>query len=68
MPAVGCLPELVDERVGILYNQKQSGALQTALLAIQQRDLKATSQAAYQRAQALDWEMIAQQTVQAYRR
>lgn len=67
VPAVGCLPELVDERVGILYDQKQPEALRTAMLAIQQRDLAATSQAAYQRAQTLDWPTIAQQTIQAYR-
>lgn len=67
VPAVGCLPELVDDQVGILYDQKQPAALQTAMLAIQQRDLKATSQAAYQRAQTLDWPGIAQLTLEAYR-
>jgi beta-1,4-mannosyltransferase len=67
VPAVGCLPELVDAQVGILYDQKQPEALKTAMLAIQQQDLKATSQAAYQRAQSLDWHAIARLTREAYR-
>ena len=66
VPAVGCLPELVDERVGICYDQQQPDALYTAMRAIQQRDLRTISQAAYQRAQALDWSTIARLTLAAY--
>jgi beta-1,4-mannosyltransferase len=66
VPPVGCLRELVDERVGILYEQQQPGALQEAMLAIQQRDLSATRQAAYARARSLNWDEIAQLTRAAY--
>ena len=65
-PAVGCLPELVDVQVGILYDPQQPDALKQAMLAMQARDLGPIRQAAYQRAKALDWAAIAQQTLQAY--
>ncbi|MEZ4734394.1 MAG: glycosyltransferase [Caldilineaceae bacterium] len=67
VPAVGCLPELVDDEVGILYDQQQPDALEKAMRAIPQRDLPRLRQAAYQRAQALDWQTIARQTLAAYR-
>jgi glycosyltransferase involved in cell wall biosynthesis len=66
VPAVGCLTELVDNRMGILYDQQQPDALPTALVEIQRRDLAATRQAAFARAHSLDWQEIARQTVHAY--
>lgn len=66
VPAVGCLPELVDDEVGILYDQQQPAALETAIRAIQQRDPGQLRQAAYQRAQSLDRTMIGQRTLAAY--
>ncbi|MCC7017815.1 MAG: glycosyltransferase [Rhodospirillales bacterium] len=66
VPAVGCLPELVDAEVGILYNQQQPGALATAMHTIQQRDLGQLRQAAYQRAQSLDWTTIGRRTLAVY--
>jgi beta-1,4-mannosyltransferase len=66
-PTVGCLPELVDDQVGVLYDQHQPGALQTAMQQMQGRDLDAAHQAAYQRALSLDWQLIAQKTLVAYR-
>ena len=66
VPPAGCLRELVDERVGILYEQQAPGALQEAMLAIQQRDLPTIRQAAYERAQSLRWDEIAQLTRAAY--
>lgn len=67
VPAVGCLPELVNDEVGILYDQQQPDALYTAMTAIQQRDLVRMRQAAHQRALNLDWDSIARQTLAAYR-
>lgn len=66
-PAVGCLSELIDEEVGILYDPQQPAALKEAMLAIQQRELVPLRQAAYQRAQALDWQDIGRRTLEAYR-
>ena len=67
VPAIGCLPELVDESMGIIYNPNQPGALAQAMKAIQQRDLMACSRAAYRRAESLSWESIARLTLEAYR-
>jgi glycosyltransferase involved in cell wall biosynthesis len=67
VPGVGCLPELVHEPAGIVYDQQQPDALYAAMLAMQQRDLAAARQAAYQRAQSLGWDDIARATLAAYR-
>ncbi|MBV7339638.1 glycosyltransferase [Chloroflexi bacterium TSY] len=66
VPTVGCLSELVDEHVGILYDQDHPHALMDAMIEIQQQDLPALREAAYRRAQSLDWAKIAQKTVRAY--
>ncbi len=67
VPAVGCLPELVDDTVGIIYDQHQPDALKQAMQTIQGRNVQQLSRAAYQRALSLDWQTIARQTVEAYR-
>jgi beta-1,4-mannosyltransferase len=66
VPAVGCLPELVDAEVGIVYDQQQPGALQAAMHTIRQRDQKELGRRAYERAKGLDWQSIAHQTLAAY--
>lgn len=66
VPSVGCLPELVDDTVGILYDQQQPNALAEAMRTIQQREQGALHQAAYQRAQTLDWTTIGRHTLAAY--
>jgi beta-1,4-mannosyltransferase len=65
-PAVGCLPELVDNTMGILYDSQQPGALQEAMIAIQTRDQSAMRDAAFQRARTLDWAEIGRRTLLAY--
>jgi glycosyltransferase involved in cell wall biosynthesis len=67
VPAIGCLPELVDNSVGILYDPREEDALLKAMQAARHRDLAATGVAAYRRAQSLSWERIAHQTLEAYR-
>jgi beta-1,4-mannosyltransferase len=66
VPPAGCLPELVDERMSILYDQKEPGALQAAMQAIQTWDLPAARQASYERALSLGWDKIARSTLAAY--
>jgi len=65
-PGVGCLPELVDNTTGILYDQRQPDALQEAMIAIQSREQSAMRNAATQRARALDWAEIGRRTRLAY--
>jgi glycosyltransferase involved in cell wall biosynthesis len=66
-PSIGCLPELLDEGVGIAYERGQADALGLAMEAIRDRDLAACGQAAFQRARSLSWEPIARLTLEAYR-
>ncbi|MDA0747144.1 MAG: glycosyltransferase [bacterium] len=66
VPEIGCLPELVDETLGILYDAKAPGALAEAMVEMRSRDLEACSRAAYERAVSLDWSKIAHLTLEAY--
>ena len=66
VPAMGCLPELVDDSVGILYDPQQPDGLFQALRAIRQRDVAAMGAAAYRRAQSFSWDEIARQTLEVY--
>lgn len=67
-PALGCLPELIDDDVGILYDPTVQGALRQAMSAIRQRDTVGMGIAALERAKALDWDTIARDTVDVYRK
>ena len=67
IPAIGCLPELIDHTSGILYNPQDPAALSQAMTDIRQIDLAAASRAAFQRAQSLSWDGIARQTLEVYR-
>lgn len=66
VPAMGCLPELVDESMGILYDPKDSTALTKALLDIRGRDLEEAGHAAFTRAKSLDWRGIASRVAEVY--
>ena len=67
VPAIGCLPELIDDSMGIIYDPGESDGLERSLKAIQGRDLIACGRAAYRRAESLSWESIARLTLEAYR-
>ena len=67
VPALGCLPELVDDTIGITYDPSTADALPRAMAAIRQRDLTVVGAAARARAEALDWDGIATHIVSAYR-
>jgi glycosyltransferase involved in cell wall biosynthesis len=67
LPKLGCLPELIDEEIGILYDASDERALDKALVEIRQRDLAAAGRAAKARAQSLDWAGIAARIAAVYR-
>lgn len=67
VPSLGCLPELVDGSVGILYDPGRPAALREALTAIRGRGLAPMRAAAYRRAESLSWDAIARLTLEAYR-
>ena len=67
LPALGCLPELIDDTMGITYDPAEPGALRQAMERIRQCDLAAAGAAARARAESLDWNRIASRVVAAYR-
>ena len=65
-PGIGCLPELLDENSGIIYDASDRNGLERAMEEIRERDMSACSESAFQRAKALSWESIAEKTLEAY--
>lgn len=66
LPAIGCLPELLREGGGILYDPAPPDALLTAMTAARRLDLPSERRRAYEVARSLGWDAIATQTRQVY--
>ena len=66
VPAIGCLPKLVDDQMGIVYNPADEDGLLRALADIRTRDLQGFRKAAFDSACSLAWEPIARRTLEAY--
>ncbi len=67
LPKLGCLPELIDEEIGVLYDANDNQGLDRALVEIRQMDLSAAERAARARAESLDWAGIAARIAAVYR-
>ena len=67
MPGMGCLPELVDDTMGLLYDPKEKDALREALTEVRSRDLKQAGLSALSRAKELDWDGIASSLSKLYK-
>jgi len=67
LPRLGCLPELIDDTMGLLYDPNDERGLEKALIEIRKRDLKAAGRAALERARKLDWDSIASRIAKLYR-
>ncbi|MSU46054.1 MAG: glycosyltransferase [Lacunisphaera sp.] len=67
VPAIGCLPELVDETVGAVYNPTGAGGLMRALDQAQAIRRDALRPGIEQRLRELSWDGIARTTLEAYR-
>ncbi|MBT3341665.1 MAG: glycosyltransferase [Gemmatimonadetes bacterium] len=67
VPALGCLPELVDGSVGIAYDPAKPDALPAAMKMIRERDTVEIGAAARVHAESLDWDRIATRIVAVYR-
>ena len=67
LPRLGCLPELVDESSGILYDAAEEDGLMQALRQARQMDTVGAAEAAMRSAQRLSWDGIAASTAAAYR-
>ena len=67
VPALGCLPELVDDRMGVIYDPRDQDGLRAAMDAVRGYDLGSCGKAAYDAVTAIPWDEIAERTVVAYR-
>lgn len=67
LPNLGCLPELVDDTMGYLFDTHAKEGLQNAMSDIRKRDVDAMSASALACAEALHWEGIAEQLIALYR-
>jgi glycosyltransferase involved in cell wall biosynthesis len=67
LPALGCLPELINDGAGILYDPRDSQNLGEAMLAIRHWDLGKAGAAALECARVLDWKGIAEKVNHVYR-
>ena len=66
-PALGCLPSNVLPGGGVLYDPKQKDALLKAMQEVQGWERELASETALASVQRLDWDMIAEKTLEAYR-
>lgn len=67
VPRVGCLPELVDDSMAVLYDAESPDGLAQALLEMRNRDVVAAGRAALARAESFDWGAIGEKTAALYR-
>ena len=67
VPAIGCLPELVDATVGAVYNPAAAGGLGRALEEARAIRRDALRPGIEQRLRELSWDGIAHTTLEAYR-
>jgi glycosyltransferase involved in cell wall biosynthesis len=65
-PALGCLPELINSEVGILYEPGSFEAIKKAIVNIKTMDLPEMSMAARDLADHLKWNDIAKDTLSVY--
>jgi len=66
-PAIGCLPELVPDDAGVLYDPLAAGGLSNAMQTIKLHDPDTMRARALQTAEQLDWGDIGRLTVAVYR-
>lgn len=67
-PAIGCLPELVDDNVGILYDPTDPLGLVLALRKSLNLDLSLMSKSAEKKAAELEWAKIGRETAMFYQK
>lgn len=66
VPSLGCLPELLTDRMGIMYDPAEYGALRKAMADIRSMDCRKLGETGYRRMRTLNWDVIARLTHRAY--
>jgi glycosyltransferase involved in cell wall biosynthesis len=64
--ASGCIPEIMNQKAGVLFDPSNDKELFRALESIKDMDLKKMGHEAYEIAKSLDWKLIAEKTYQIY--
>ena len=67
VPSMGCLPELVTQDIGLLYEPNDPESLACALEACRRLDLEGMGQHALDKVRTFSWQQMAAQTLDAYR-
>ena len=65
-PALGCLPELINSEIGLLYEPDNREGLFEAMVKIQEINTRLMGEKAYELAKSLDWEDIGKKTKEVY--
>lgn len=65
-PALGCLPELINSKTGILYDPSDPEGLRNGMRSCLSRDLDAMGRAAYDSIKEASWEVAAEKTTAVY--
>ena len=65
-PSIGCLPDLINDRIGILYDQSDQDGLRKALIKAQSLDLMQMGEDAYKFVEQFTWLKMAMQTLSIY--
>lgn len=67
LPRRGCMADLIDGSMGVLYEPDEPGALPAALRRVRDMDLQAAGHAARSQAKRLDWNDIGDRIAALYR-
>jgi len=67
-PTIGCLPELLADGAGLLYDPSNNEALSEALEGFLEADIPMMAKAAREKAKQLDWLEAARSTTQFYKK
>ena len=67
LPRRGCMADLIDGTMGVLYDPDEPGALPAALRRVREMDLQAAGRAARAQARQFDWDRIGDRIAALYR-
>lgn len=67
LPRRGCMADLIDDSMGVLYEPDEPGALPAAMRRVRDMDLQAAGRAARAQAKRLDWNDIGDRIAALYR-
>ncbi|MDY6987430.1 MAG: glycosyltransferase family 4 protein [Thermodesulfobacteriota bacterium] len=67
-PQIGCVPDILNEKGAILYNQHSPGSLFEALEKALQLDLESMGRYSFARVKKVDWKMVGETTYEVYQK